>query len=145
MLRSALKEDLKEIYNLVCELEGQSVNFQDFEHTYLDNLENKNIYYIVAEDKDKLVGFISLHIQNLLHHVGKISEIQELIVLDTHRGLGIGKVLFDEVKRISTEMGCIQLEVCCNCKRGKSHSFYLSQNMKKSHYKFTYDLKVKHY
>lgn len=141
-LRSAIKDDLKDIYHLICNLEDCNIDFPEFNQIYLENIGNKSIHYVVVEDKDKIVGFISLHIQKLLHHVGKVSEIQELIVEESYRGLRIGKVLFEEAKRISKESGCIQLEVCCSSKREKSHMFYLSQNMKKTHYKFIDDLKM---
>jgi PhnO protein len=141
-LRSAIEDDLKDIYNLICDLEECNIDFHDFSQIYIDNITDKDIHYIVAEDMGRLIGFISLHIQKLLHHTGRISEIQELIVTDNYRGLGVGKVLFEEAKRISIEMECLQLEVCCNSKREKSHMFYLSQNMKQTHYKFTDDLKL---
>ena len=141
VFRYAIKNDLKKIYTLICELEKSILNFEDFNRAYIDNLQDKNIYYMVAEDEEKeIVGFISLHIQKLLHHVGNIGEIQELIVLDKARRVGIGKELLKQAKKLAIEKGCIQLEVCCNTKREESHLFYISQKLKKTHYKFTYDL-----
>ncbi len=70
VFRDAFENDLEKIYTLICELEKSILNFKDFNRVYLDNLEDKNIYYIIAEDEEKeIVGFISLHIQKLLHHV----------------------------------------------------------------------------
>lgn len=141
-LRSALIDDLKNIYTLICKLEESNIDIQEFSQIYLDNLADQNVHYIVAEDKGKLIGFISLHIQKLLHHVGKISEIQELFVVESYRRLGIGNKLLNEAKQVSLKNGCIQIEVCCDRKRAISHLFYLSQSMKKTHYKFTCDLKL---
>ena len=141
VFRSAFENDLKKIFVLMCKLEESILNFKDFNTIYLQNLEDKNVHYIVAEDdKKEIVGFISLHVQKLLHHVGKIGEIQELIVVDKERGRGIGKELIKEAKKLAIEKGCIQLEVCCNRKRKESHSFYMSQKLNKTHYKFTYSL-----
>lgn len=136
--RNASDKDIESIFALVCELESTTLDLEDFSSVYLDNLEDKNIHYIVAENRNKeIVGFISLHIQKLLHHVGKIGKIQELIISAKERGRGVGKELLKQAKGIALDSGCIQLEVCCNRKRKESHEFYMSQEFKKTHYKFT--------
>lgn len=66
-----------------------------------------------TRDED-IVGFVSLHIQELLHHAERIGEIQELIVSEKERGIGIGKKLFEKTKEVCQQEGAVQLEVCCN-------------------------------
>jgi len=73
--------------------------------------------------------------------VSKVAEIQEIVVSKYYQGQGIGKMLFNRLKEIAVENKCVLLEVCCNQIREKSHEFYLKQNMKNSHYKFTLNLR----
>lgn len=97
-------------------------------------------YYLAIQD-DIVFGFATVHFQYLLHHMGKVAELQELVVLSSKQGLGIGSLLFEKIKEIAIENECILLEVCCNQIREFSHKFYLKQGMKNSHYKFTMPLR----
>ena len=68
-IRKAKKSDLDSIFSLICELEDNIVDNNQFCTVYINNLSDKKIYYIVAEERGKVVGFASMHIQLLLHHV----------------------------------------------------------------------------
>ncbi len=131
-------DNLDGIYGLICELDNEIIDRVRFEKMYENNLKDNMIHYIVAVYDLKVIGFASLHIQNLIHHLDKIGEIQEIIVSKAYQGNGLGKMLFEKIKDIALLEGCPQIEVCCNMMREKSHEFYLKNNMKKSHYKFIY-------
>lgn len=136
-LRQAQISDLDIIYNQICELEDQRLDKSIFEKIYKENLKKENIYYIVAEYDGKVVGFISLYIQNLLHHNGNSGEIQELFVDHDIRGKGIGTKLIGYARSIADENNCKVFEVTCNLKREKTHEFYEREGLYKTHYKFT--------
>ena len=133
-------EHLPEIYALVCALEKQELNLGAFEEVFLENLEKPSIFYLAASREGKLVGFVSLHVQRLLHHCGCIGEVQELVVQEGLQGEGIGAMLLGRAKDIAREMGCSDLEVACGKKRERSHAFYEKQGMGNTHYKFTFAL-----
>ena len=78
-LRMASKDDMNEVYRLICELEDCNLDKQQFEYVYVENLEDNDVDYVIAmeENSEKIIGFISVHTQKLLHHAGKIAEIQE--------------------------------------------------------------------
>ena len=139
VIRAAM-EHKNIVYQLLCELENGKPNLKLFEETYSNNLSDDSIYYLLAINENVAVGFASLHIQYLLHHVGKVGEFQEIIVSKNYRGKSIGEILFKNLRRIALENGCILMEVCCNQNRVQSHEFYLKQGMKNSHYKFTMSL-----
>ena len=136
-IRKAKEHDLDSIFSLICELEENQIDKNHFCTVYINNLSDINIFYIVAEEHGEVVGFASMHIQQLLHHVGRIAEIQELIVINQYRGFGIGYMLTKELKSIAVNYNCINIEVCCNRMREESHTFYKKLGMKKSHFKFT--------
>lgn len=130
----------QDVYNLLCELEQANFKKEIFDNIYNQNLTNPNIHYILAVDEGNVVGFGSLHIQYLLHHVSKVGEIQELIVNTEYQRQGYGQGIFNKLQEIAVMNKCTLLEVCCNQKRTKSHTFYLKKKMKNSHFKFTYPL-----
>lgn len=137
-VRKATLSDVDQVFKLVNELENNSLNAAAFRSTYHENLSNSFIYYIVAENDSKIIGFASLHIQNLLHHTGKVAEIQELFVDPSFRGGGIGYKLFGYAKEIARDADCVLLEVSSNIKREQAHKFYEEKaKLTKSHYKFT--------
>jgi len=137
---TAIIEHSNEIYELICELENEFLDKEEFLQIFQSNLNNKNIYYLVALEESSIIGFASLHIQKLLHHCARIGEIQELIVSKARQGSGVGTELFIHIKEIADKNNCEILEVCCNRRREKSHQFYLKQGMEQSHFKFTYNL-----
>ena len=102
------------------------------------NIQIKENIYLVAEFNNKAVGFISCHVQNLLHHSGPVGEIQEMFVEFEHRSSGIGMKLLNEVKRLAKEKGVLHLEVTSNKKRKAAHTFYLREGFINSHEKFVF-------
>ena len=135
-VRYATLEDREEIYKLMVELEEHDIDKIEFDKCFESNLKNKNIHYIVCQESETILGFASVHFQQLLHHTSMIAELQEIIVTHSARRNGVGEMLLNEVKALSKRFGCKQLEVCCNQKRIHSHKFYEVQGMSCSHFKF---------
>lgn len=139
-IRKANTEDETQIYQLIMSLEATNLDKIKFSNIYKANLSNPEVQYYVYEKDSKILGFISIHFQKLLHHVADIAEIQELIVADNSRKCGIGNKLFQKAKEVSQQNNCLQLEACCNQKRQHSHEFYYSMGMTNNHYKFCLSL-----
>ncbi len=135
-IREARSEDLEQVYRLIAELELVEPDREAFAAVFNRNLGRRDICYGVAVKDCRAVGFVSLHIQELLHHNGSIGEIQELIVTGECRGTGTGRRLMDWACGRAGRQGCLQLEVCCNRARPESHAFYERMGMDRSHYKF---------
>ncbi len=136
-LRKASMKDFGSVYSMVCELEEEQFDRTIFKNIFKTNLANPNIHYVVAIYENKLVGFISLHIQPLLHHNGNAAEIHELFVDSQVRGRGIGRALVAHAKKIAEANKAKVFEVACNIKREKTHLFYQNEGLGRSHYKFT--------
>ena len=139
-LRKATEQDVEHIYNLISQLEERNIDNNNFSDIYNSNLLNPCVYYYVFEINNHIVGFISLHIQKLLHHTSNIAEIQEFIVSEPFRKNGIGQKMFKKAVDLSIENNCAQMEVCCNLKRLLSHKFYQSEGMTNNHFKFCLEL-----
>jgi (aminoalkyl)phosphonate N-acetyltransferase len=139
-IRSADKNDLDEIYNLICVLENKTFDKNSFTEVYFNALQGKVVFCFVAEIENKVVGFTSVSILDLLHHSGKVLEIQELVVDENHRSRGIGKDLIDFIIKFAIKNKCLTIDVTSNKKRLAAHRFYENLGFKSSHFKFTLDL-----
>ena len=75
-------------------LEQESLNVEEVQtgtaRIFNQNIEEKNFQYIVAEDNQKLVGFVLVEVSSM--YVGK-GSIDDLYLRETYRGQGIGKKL----------------------------------------------------
>ena len=140
-IRKAEAEDREAVARLIEQLEEAPMDREVFNGVYLENLNNPQIVYLTALSEGKIRGFVSVHVQNLLHHIAPIAEIQELVVDEQARGQGLGKLLFGKAKEIAAQAGCPQLECACNQRRTSSHAFYKKQGMTCRHFKFTLPLR----
>ncbi|MBC8154804.1 MAG: GNAT family N-acetyltransferase [Bacteroidetes bacterium] len=140
LIRPAERRDGDAVYAFLCELEHQLLDPTAFKTVFQRNLTAEGIYYLVAELDNQLVGFVSCHIQYLLHHVGRIGEIQELFVVASHRNQRVGRQLINALDALARQHGLTNLEVTTNRTRADTHRFYERLGFVPTHYKF-----VKHY
>jgi len=137
-IRKVEQKDMLTVYEQICLLEDFTFNISDFEKIFIHNMNNENILYYLAESLGgEAIGFISCHIQNLLHHAGKVAEIQELFVKKDNRGQGIGQALVKCIEQELIALDCISFEVTAQNKRIDTHEFYTKMGFNQSHLKFT--------
>jgi PhnO protein len=74
-LREAMFNDEDQIYRLVAVLDGTKIDPIKFSDVFNANRSNPFIFYYVYEKEDVILGFISIHVQKLLHHASSIAEI----------------------------------------------------------------------
>jgi PhnO protein len=137
-IRNAGPEDMEAIFAFICELEEISYDFNLFKRFYLCNISNKeNIYLVAVDELGKPIGFISCHGQVLLHHMGKVYEIQEMFVDRDHRNKGMGKLMLRGLEKCLQNEDYVLLEVAVNSKRQDSREFYRKCGFEQTHLKFT--------
>lgn len=136
-LRFATMEDFRIIYDFINLLEEQVFDEASQREMFAVNVANPDIINLLAFAEDKAVGMISCYIQNLLHHNGKVGEIQEMFVAESARNLGVGQKLITRLKEIAKERNLKQLEVTSRLKREAAHRFYERENFNFTHKKFT--------
>ena len=136
-IRKAQAKDVAPVYRFICLLEETDFPFIGFKSIFEANIKNIDYHYMVADKgNDTIVGFISCHTQKLLHHGGRVAEIQELYVDERHRKAGIGKRLIDALEKKLQDSACIYFEVTAQNKRTATHLFYENAGFKNSHKKF---------
>ena len=143
-IREATPKEFEVIYQFICELQNNIFDYEKMKSLYLENLENVNNIHLVAMDGRYTVGYLSCHIQTLLHHAGKVAEIQEMFVKPTYRSKGVGKLLMDSIKKLVAAKGVVQLEVTTRVIREKAIQFYRRENFEDSHKKMVHYFKLYH-
>ncbi len=136
-IRSAVLTDVNSVYSFISHLEERSFDFENFKERFSGNLnERSNVYLVAVNEENEPIGFISCHGHNLLHHEGKVFEIQEIYVARNFRDQGIGKALFVALQERLSKMDCESLEVTAQVKRSDARRFYLKLGFVQSHVKF---------
>lgn len=134
-IRPANRNDTDVIYGFVCELEETILDQIRFRIVFEHNLSNPMTHYLIAEHADEVVGFVSCHVQYLLHHVGKVGEIQELFVRTDYRNQQIGHQLVATLDMLAIQENFVNLEVTTNQKRTDTVRFYERESFSRTHIK----------
>ena len=85
------------------------------------NQRQETYYIVVIEDpvKQIIVGSGTLMVEHkLLHDLGTVGHIEDVVIDDEYRGHGLGKQLMERLKNKAKEMGCYKLILNCkeeNC------------------------------
>lgn len=137
IIRKCVKEDADAIFKMICQLEGENPQQKEFDSVYFENLDTANIHYVCIEVDAAPVAFASMHIQNLLHHTGKVAEIQEMFVEPIFRTKGYGEEMLWYLRDLAESCKCKHIEASCNIVRDKSHIFLANRGMNPTHHKFT--------
>ena len=140
MICKAEKEDVKRVYELICDMEQSALPYEQFQRIFLAQLEDEAYYCLVCRREGELVAVLNLRFEEQLHHAGKIAEIMELAVDGRYRNRGLGRELLERAIELAKELGCMQIELACNRLRRDAHRFYLRQGMSCCHYKFSRSL-----
>ncbi|CAM3664674.1 GNAT family N-acetyltransferase [Flavobacterium chungbukense] len=136
-IRKIKNQDLDFIYKSICELENELLDFEVFKTIFIENISNPKNLYLIAENETEGLGFISFHIQNLLHHCGLVGEIQEFFIHQKYRGQDVGRILINEILNYSENNNLKSIEVTTNKKRVENVAIYENLGFSLSHNKFT--------
>ena len=81
----------------------------------------------VAEDAGTIVGYLLAVYVFSLEHLGLTGEIDELFVVDSHRGHGTGQSLLLTAEQALQRAGCTNIALQLGRSNDKARRFYLSQ------------------
>jgi len=101
-------------------VEEEKIDFIQFQ-SFVNNLSNKHII-IVIEDNNKIIGTGTLLIENkVIHNMGLVGHIEDIVIHNNYRKQGLGKKLIDELINISIQSNCYKSILDCN---EKNVNFY---------------------
>ena len=118
-------EDHNEIHGLLMQLwPDKKVDKEITRAIFQKGLENKSNKYLIAKNKNTIVGFISLSIKNSMWQEGNIWHVDELIVDKDFRKMGVGLLLLESITIIAKDNDCKLLELDSAFHRKEAHIFY---------------------
>lgn len=109
-LRKGEKNDIPQVFDLIKELaiyeNGLDQVVNSIEKMEEDGFGKNPIYeFIVAEENDKIIG-TAIYYYRYSTWKGKRLWLEDLIVNESKRGSGTGKLLFDEMLKIAKNTNC---------------------------------------
>ncbi len=133
--------DFSEIFLLLKQLwPDKKFDRERTKKIFSDGLNDTNRTFLIAKKGEKTVGFVSLSIRGSLYDDGLLGNIDELVVDENYRSMGVGKKLLDEIIRVARRKSCKRVELDSAFRRKKAHHFYLSQGFEKCNFLFSKDI-----
>lgn len=83
------------------------------------------VYYnFVAENDERVVGFLSLICYRTFFHTGGTALINELVVAKDYRGRGVGRQLIGRAVEVARDRALDEVEVSTEFTNEKAQQFY---------------------
>lgn len=101
------------LYKQLSEIDTDVVTQQKYTE-FLEGIDGVNHHIFVAVTNDKVVGTITLfYEQKLIHNMGKVGHIEDVVVDKSFRGKQLGKDLIAYATRVAMESGCYKVILDC--------------------------------
>lgn len=127
-IREALRGDLPEVLRLYAQLgqdDGTTLCLDRAEELWREMLSHGDHRIWVAESEGRVVGTFSLLRMVNLAHLGAPSAVVEDVVVDEScRGMGVGRAMMGRAMEIARGKGCYKLTLSSNARRTDAHRFY---------------------
>jgi GNAT superfamily N-acetyltransferase len=140
ILREAIEGDLPGLLALYGQLgqdDGSVLSMGDARRIFHRMKEYPSYRLHVAELDGRVVGTFALLVMDNLGHLGTPSAILEDVVVDEGlRGMGIGKRMMDYAHDLCRLQGCYKMTFSSNANREAAHRFYESLGFRRHGYSF---------
>ncbi|MBE2166403.1 GNAT family N-acetyltransferase [Acinetobacter oleivorans] len=125
-IRTAKWEDTQAICDLLKQMGyPQPLTLIQEKFEILHNDANSQI--LVAEEKGKICGFLSLYFIPQIALEGDFAKICYLCVDENMRSKGVGRLLLQEAEQQAKRRGCDRMELHSGVQRPLAHQFYLRE------------------
>ncbi len=121
------ESDLHELGTLYEELIDKKTNFEKLLENYENLIDNGQYFLIGAKSEGKLVGsLMGIKCYDLVGECYPFMVVENVIVSESQRGMGIGRKLFERIEEIATENDCSYIFFVSSDYRDGAHKFYES-------------------
>lgn len=96
-------------------IEPEKISREDF-NIFIDNLNNNHMILVIENSLiNIIIGSITILIESkFIHNLGKVCHIEDVVIDDDFRGLGLGKLLVNEAIEISKKSLCYKTILNCS-------------------------------
>ena len=89
------------------------ITFEKF-ISYIDTLHNKHMIYVI-ENNNSIISTITIIIEDkIIHNMGRVMHIEDVIVDKNYRGEGLGKMLLQYAIDIAEKEKCYKIILNCS-------------------------------
>ncbi len=126
-IKAVKKEDLADLANLYQQLIPNKFSIKKMEEVLNNNDKNHNHLVLGAKIDDKLVGtLLSIRCEMLFGECKSFMVIEDVVVDEKHRGLGVGKKLMNYIEEHARKNDCSYIMLITDSNRVDSQNFYKS-------------------
>jgi GNAT superfamily N-acetyltransferase len=131
-------EDLEQMLQLCAQL-GYPSTMEELTHRFHEFFKSDQHAVFVADEADKIVGFIQVNRESVTLVAGPRAEISALVVDEKYRGKKVGSQLIEVAENWCRNQNLPLIRIRSNIKRETAHKFYQNRGYKieKSWHLFT--------
>jgi len=81
---------------------------------FVNKLDDNHMIFVIC-DSDCIIGSVTIIIEHkLIHNLGKVGHIEDVVVSQNHQGYGIGKSLIQFASNYCKMQNCYKIILNCN-------------------------------
>jgi GNAT superfamily N-acetyltransferase len=123
-IRLAKRSDYEEIMDLYNIFVGNDRYSQHNNDSFQKVLDSKQNFIYVAEEDNKLIGFATFSIRDVVRYPKPIAELDELFVHEEYRKHGVGKQFMRVIEEKAKELNCHRMYIESHYDHKTAHAFY---------------------
>ena len=136
-LIKATHSDISELVELLSSLFEQEAEFEPNSETQSKALSKiildpKIGIILIAKDDDKILGMVNLLFTESTALGSKVALLEDMVILSSSRGRGIGSQLIDYAISEAKKVGCKRITLLTDIENTKAQSFYQKKGFVKS-------------
>ena len=140
-IREAVLSDFDGVIKLLSQLwPNKELNRSALMNIFSASIVSQDNVYLCAKTDGEITGFCSLVVRNSLWQEGIIGHINELIIDESFRQMGIGAKLLEAASAVAMKKGCKRIELDSAFHREDAHRFYESVGFTRRAYLFSKEL-----
>jgi ribosomal protein S18 acetylase RimI-like enzyme len=129
-IREAKLGDEVFIVQLMQELAETGGDSSPITHAYVkDYLSSPISHVLLAEENERVIGLLSYSVRPDLYHAANSCLIEELVVLKSARGRGVGSALMSELLQRLASSRCAEVSVAAMADNEGAIRFYKSHGL----------------
>ena len=140
-VRDARPNDWQRVKDLLAELGRPDVRDDPGEPQHRDAFERylarDDTLALLADDGGEVVGFVDVEFRQRLNFLEPQAWVPDLVVAESARGKGVGRLLLEEAERRARERGCWGMTLESANWRDETHAFYERVGWKSTGKSFT--------
>lgn len=122
-VRHATAADAQDIARLIGQL-GYPFEASDAPRRLANMTHAGRAVVLLAEHHGSVVGLVTSHILSVINREHDVAWLTTLVIDETVRGSGVGRILVQAVEQFARDAGCERLTVTTHVHRSDAHAFY---------------------